>query len=86
MSFRSSRDLDWSRSQLADVGERIIALYDKVALREEMGDTISTAAKKDLLKSEFRDFTHIRLSLHVICLREVGVSSQLSPVMFLSRD
>ena len=81
MSFRSSCDLD-----LADVGERIIALYDKVALREEMGDTISAAAKKDLLKSEFRDFTHIRLSLHVICLEEVGVSSQLSPVMFLSRD
>ena len=69
------KDLDWSRSQLARVAERIIALYDKVALREQMGDKISAEAKKALLKSEFRDFANVRLSLHVIRLGEVGAGS-----------
>ena len=69
------KDLDWSRSQLARVAERIIALYDKVALREQMGDKVSADAKKELLKSEFRDFANIRLSLHVIRLGEVGAGS-----------
>ena len=69
------KDLDWSRSQLARVGERIIALYDKVALREQMGDKVSAEAKKALLKSEFRDFANIRLSLHVIRLGEAGAGT-----------
>ena len=35
------RDLDWSRKHLARAGERVIALYDKVALRESLGDQVS---------------------------------------------
>ena len=69
------KDLDWSRSQLARVGERIIALYDKVALRERMGDKISAEAKKALLKSEFSDFANVRLSLHAIRLGEAGAGT-----------
>ena len=69
------KDLDWSRSQLARVGERVIALYDKVALREQMGDKVSADAKKALLESEFHDFANIRLSLHVIRLGEAGAGT-----------
>ena len=40
-----------------------------------MGDKISADAKKALLKSEFRNFANVRLSLHVIRLGEVGAGS-----------
>ena len=69
------RDLDWSRSQLSRVGERIIALYDQVAMRERMGDRVAASAREDLLASEWRAFANIRLSLHIIRLGEAGASS-----------
>jgi len=65
------RDLAWSRAQLSKVCGRIIALYDKVALREKTADHVSRKAKKAQLKSEFVDFANIRTRLHVIRLGEV---------------
>ena len=66
------KDLTWSRAQLARAGERIITLYDKVALRESLGDQVSKAAKRDMLESEFRALASIRISLHVIRLGADG--------------
>ena len=66
------RDLDWSRKQLARAGERVIALFDKVALRESLGDQISKENKRAMLESESRDLATIRISLHVIRLGADG--------------
>ena len=66
------RDLDWSRKQLARAGERVIALFDKVALRESLGDEVSRENKKAMLKSESLDLANIRISLHVIRLGADG--------------
>ena len=66
------RDLDWSRKQLARAGERVIALFDKVALRESLGDQVSRENKKAMLESESRDLANIRISLHVIRLGADG--------------
>ena len=66
------RDLDWSRKQLARAGERVIALYDKVKLRESLGDQVSREHKKTMLASESRDLATIRISLHVIRLGADG--------------
>ena len=69
------RDINWSRSELAKICERVIHLYDKVELREKMGDQISKNAKKALLDSECITFAQIRTSLHVIRLGEARAAS-----------
>ena len=66
------KDLTWSRAQLARAGERIIALYDKVALRESLGDQVSRDAKRNILESEFCALASIRISLHIIRLGAEG--------------
>ena len=69
------RDIHWSRSELAKICERVIYLYDKVNLREKMGDQISKVAKNALLKSEYTTFAQIRTSLHVLRLGEARAAS-----------
>lgn len=66
------RNLDWSRKQLSRAAERIIALYDKVALRESLGDQVSRDNKKAMLASESSALADIRISLHVIRLGAEG--------------
>ena len=66
------KNLDWSRAQLARAGERIVTLYDKVALRESLGDQVSKDAKFAMFASEFHEFASIRISLHVIRLGDEG--------------
>ena len=69
------RDINWSRAELAKICERVIYLYDKVDLREKMGDQISKHAKSALLESEYSTFAKIRTSLHVIRLGEARAAS-----------
>ena len=66
------QNLDWSRKQLARTGERIIALFDKVALRESLGDEIASKTKTAMIASESRALADIRISLHVIRLGAEG--------------
>ena len=66
------QNLDWSRKQLSRAAERIIALYDKVALRESLGDQVSRENKRSMLESESRALADIRISLHVIRLGAEG--------------
>ena len=66
------QNLDWSRKQLARTGERIIALFDKVALRESLGDEIASKTKATMIERESRALADIRISLHVIRLGAEG--------------
>ena len=69
------RDINWSRAELSKICERVIHLYDKVELREKMGDQVSKKAKSALLESESTTFAQIRTSLHVIRLGEARAAS-----------
>ena len=69
------RDINWSRSELAKICERVIYLYDKVELREKMGDQVSQKAKTAMLESECVSFAQIRTSLHIIRLGEARAAS-----------
>ena len=62
--------ITWSRKQLKEATMKIIALYDKVAIREQTAEHLSQKAAEALIQSEFRHAADIRMHIHTIRLGE----------------
>ena len=53
------------------VSQRIVALFEKVELREKTADQLSAKTRKSLQKSESKAFSEISIALHALRLGEV---------------